>query len=156
MKQAGPATKPGRKAHHSSLLYFSQRADSSLRGYEKMPNIELNGKSIETDEDGYLLLSTDDWSENVAQYLAKTVGIEDMTKEALGRRQLPQGLLRRVQDRSHDQGSDEAMAEKMGEGQGRRSPSTLYELFPGGPAKDACKIAGLSQADGPFNSGLKD
>ncbi|MDR2189609.1 MAG: TusE/DsrC/DsvC family sulfur relay protein, partial [Azonexus sp.] len=36
-----------------------------------MPNIEVNGKSIEVDEEGYLV-NLADWSEDVANYIAQT------------------------------------------------------------------------------------
>lgn len=111
-----------------------------------MPNIELNGKSIETDEDGYLL-STDDWSENVAQYLATTVGIDDMTKEHWDVVNFLKDYYAEYKIAPMIKILTKAMAEKMGKDK-KEVSKYLYELFPGGPAKDACKIAGLPKPTG--------
>ncbi len=35
-----------------------------------MPNIEVNGQTVELDEDGFLV-NLDQWNEDVARYLAK-------------------------------------------------------------------------------------
>ena len=111
-----------------------------------MPNFELNGKSIETDEDGYLL-SADDWSENVAQYLATTVGIDDMTKEHWDVVNFLKDYYAEYKIAPMIKILTRAMAEKMAKDK-KEVSKYLYELFPGGPAKDACKIAGLPKPTG--------
>lgn len=40
-----------------------------------MPNIEVNGKSYETDEEGYLV-NLSDWNAEVANYIAQTESVE--------------------------------------------------------------------------------
>ena len=39
-----------------------------------MPNIEVNGKSYETDEEGYLV-NLADWNKDVAEYIAQTENV---------------------------------------------------------------------------------
>lgn len=45
-----------------------------------MPTIEVNGKSVELDEDGFIV-NLDEWSEEVAVYLAKEEGVEELTED---------------------------------------------------------------------------
>ena len=40
-----------------------------------MPNIEVDGKSYETDEEGYLV-NLSDWNEDIANTIAKTENVE--------------------------------------------------------------------------------
>lgn len=47
-----------------------------------MPFIEVSGKQIEIDDEGYLR-NFDDWSEGVACALAEKEGVEELTKERL-------------------------------------------------------------------------
>ena len=41
-----------------------------------MPSIEVNGKSIELDEDGFII-DLSQWDEDVARYLAKEEGLDE-------------------------------------------------------------------------------
>ena len=45
-----------------------------------MPEIEVNGKAVEVDEDGFLV-SLDDWTEDVAKFLADSEGVSELTEE---------------------------------------------------------------------------
>ncbi len=47
-----------------------------------MPFIEVSGRQIEIDEDGYLR-NLDDWSEAVACAIAEREGVEELTKERM-------------------------------------------------------------------------
>ena len=40
-----------------------------------MPTIEVNGKTYETDEEGYLV-NLADWNEDVANYIAKAENVD--------------------------------------------------------------------------------
>lgn len=47
-----------------------------------MPSIEVSGKQIEIDEEGYLR-NFNDWNEAVACAIAEREGVEELTKERL-------------------------------------------------------------------------
>lgn len=47
-----------------------------------MPFIEVSGRQIEIDKDGYLR-NLDDWSEAVACAIAEREGVEELTKERM-------------------------------------------------------------------------
>ena len=45
-----------------------------------MPEIDVNGKKVEVDEDGFLV-SLDQWDEEVAKYLAETEGLSELSED---------------------------------------------------------------------------
>ena len=45
-----------------------------------MPTIEVNGQTVELDEDGFIVV-LDQWNEDVARYLAKEEGIDELTED---------------------------------------------------------------------------
>lgn len=109
-----------------------------------MPMIEHAGKSFEVDEEGYLV-NLADWDENVAAYLAQEEKVEmsqshwevvNFLREYYGEYQIAPAI--RVLTK--------AVAKKLGPDKGNNK--YLYELFPYGPAKQACKIAGLPKPTG--------
>ncbi len=109
-----------------------------------MPTIEVNGKTIEVDEEGYLV-NLSDWSEEVANFLAQEEKIEmtpnhweviNFLREYYNEYQIAPAI--RVLTK--------AIAKKLGPDKGNNK--YLYELFPYGPAKQACKIAGLPKPTG--------
>lgn len=105
---------------------------------------ELNGKSYETDEDGYLL-NLDDWDKDVANFLAQQEGV-DMTDahwEVVD-------FLREYYDEYKIAPMIRILTKAIGKKLGPDKGNTkyLYELYPGGPAKQACKIAGLPKPTG--------
>lgn len=106
--------------------------------------IEVNGKSFETDEEGYLVNLTD-WTEDIAGAIAKQENIEmsqnhwevvNFLREYYNEYQIAPAV--RVLTK--------AISKKLGPEKG--SNQYLYELFPYGPAKQACKIAGLPKPTG--------
>ena len=100
-----------------------------------MPEIDVNGKKVEVDEDGFLV-SLDQWDEDVAKYLAETEGLsEDHWK-----------LINYLKDYYNEYGIA-PMVRKMTKESGF-SLKEIYDLFPSGPAKGACKIAGLPKPTG--------
>jgi len=107
-------------------------------------SIEVNGKSIETDEEGYIL-NLSDWSEDVADVLAKEEGI-DMSEnhwEVVN-------FLREYYDEYQIAPAVRVLTKAIGKklGPDKGNSKYLYELFPYGPAKQACKIAGLPKPTG--------
>ncbi|MBF0293438.1 MAG: TusE/DsrC/DsvC family sulfur relay protein [Nitrospinae bacterium] len=107
-------------------------------------SFELNGVTYETDEDGYLV-NLDQWNKEVGEYLAKseTLSMTDAHWEVIN-------FLREYYDEYKIAPMirilTKAIAKKLGPDKG--NTKYLYELYPGGPAKQACKIAGLPKPTG--------
>ena len=97
-----------------------------------MPDIELGGKKIETDVEGFLK-NPDDWSVEFAQVVARELGL------ALTDRHWEVIHFCRQDFKSNGQPPGPRRITKYG----GFSTKELYELFPGGPAKFAAKMAGL-------------
>ncbi|MCX7896757.1 MAG: TusE/DsrC/DsvC family sulfur relay protein [Rhodocyclaceae bacterium] len=105
---------------------------------------ELNGKTIETDEEGYLV-NLSDWSEEVAQYLAQQEGIT-LTENHWEVINFLRDYYNEFQIAPAVRVLTKAIGKKLGPEKG--NSQYLYELFPYGPAKQACKIAGLPKPTG--------
>jgi tRNA 2-thiouridine synthesizing protein E len=106
--------------------------------------IEVNGKSYEVDEEGYLV-NLNDWNEDVAVYLAQTenVTLTDQHWEVLN---FLRDYYHEFQIAPAVRVLTKAIGKKLGAEKG--NSQYLYELFPYGPAKQACKIAGLAKPTG--------
>lgn len=103
-----------------------------------MPVFEVNGKTYEVDEEGFLQ-SPGIWNDDVALDFASTEGLSQLT-EGHWR------IIRYV--RSYWQEHEIApMVRRMCKETGFRL-SEIYDMFPSGPAKGACKVAGLPKATG--------
>lgn len=105
---------------------------------------EVDGKSFEHDEEGYLT-NLNDWNKDLAGLIAKDEGIEmtdehweviDFLREYYNEYQIAPAVRVLVK----------AIKKKFGADKG--SNKYLYELFPYGPAKQACKIGGLPKPTG--------
>lgn len=107
-------------------------------------SIEVNGKNIETDEEGYIV-NLSDWDEGVADVLAKEEGIEMSENhwEVVN-------FLREYYDEYQIAPAVRVLTKAIGKKLGAEKGNSkyLYELFPYGPAKQACKIAGLPKPTG--------
>ena len=106
--------------------------------------IEVNGKQLEVDEEGYLA-NLNDWEPEVATVMAKADGTElsenhweviNFLREYYEEYQIAPAV--RVLTK--------AIGKKLGKDKG--NSKYLYELFPYGPAKQACKYAGLPKPTG--------
>jgi len=107
-------------------------------------SIELNGKTYETDEEGYLT-NLADWNEEIADVIAKQENVE-MTEnhwEVVN-------FLRKYYDEYQIAPAVRVLTKAIGKSLGpdKGNSKYLYELFPYGPAKQACKIAGLPKPTG--------
>jgi TusE/DsrC/DsvC family sulfur relay protein len=109
-----------------------------------MATIEVKGKTIEVDEDGFLA-NADDWSPDVADYFAKAEGIE-MTPRHWEIAAFLREYYRQYQLSPMTKILVRELDKKFGPDKG--NIKYLYELYPGGPAKQACKIAGLPRPTG--------
>jgi tRNA 2-thiouridine synthesizing protein E len=105
-------------------------------------SIEFNGKTIETDKNGYLV-NLDDWSKELAEHLAQADGIALTQKHW--------DLLEYLRDAYINHGGEQpntrhivkAMSEKWGT---NVSQKDVYDLFPKDPSKQGGRIAGLPES----------
>ncbi len=109
-----------------------------------MPNIDVAGKAIETDEEGYLV-NLSDWTEDVANEIAKVENI-DMSESHWEVVNFLREYYEEFQIAPAVRVLTKAIGKKLGPEKG--NSQYLYELFPYGPAKQACKIAGLPKPTG--------
>lgn len=105
---------------------------------------EVNGKSIEADEEGYII-NLDDWSEDLAGQIATSEGV-NMSAEHWEVVNFLREYYAEYQIAPAVRVLTKAISKKLGAEKGNNK--YLYELFPYGPAKQACKIAGLPKPTG--------
>ena len=103
-----------------------------------MPKLVLAGIEIETDEDGFITDPTI-WSEAVAADLAKTEHVAELT-EAHWK------VVNMIRNYYLEFGVA-PMTRKLCKETGFKLKD-IYDLFPSGPAKGACKVAGLPKPTG--------
>jgi tRNA 2-thiouridine synthesizing protein E len=106
--------------------------------------MNVNGKEIEIDEEGYLI-NLADWDEDAAKLLAESEKI-DMTENHWEVVNFLREYYAEYQIAPAIRVLTKAIAKKLGPEKG--TSKYLYELFPYGPAKQACKIAGLPKPTG--------
>ena len=100
--------------------------------------LEVNGKSIERDDNGNLIDPTE-WNEDVAKALAAEDGIE-LTEKHFD----VINYLRSCYFDNNEQPMERIINKGMSEVWGARVGSKdLYDLFPGAPSKQGNRIAGL-------------
>ncbi|MDX9859846.1 MAG: TusE/DsrC/DsvC family sulfur relay protein [Rhodospirillales bacterium] len=105
---------------------------------------EVNGQTIEHDEEGFIT-DVSQWSQDLAEYLAKLENI-DMTDEHWEVVNFLRGYYNEYQIAPAIRVLVKQMKTAFGPEKGNNK--YLYELFPYGPAKQACKIAGLPKPTG--------
>jgi dissimilatory sulfite reductase related protein len=105
----------------------------------RVPTIELNGRTYSVDEDGFLEDPTI-WNQEVAQDLATSEGVtapltDDQWKVVnyLRHYYMEFGIAPMIRKLCKETGFKLAQ---------------IYEMFPSGPAKGACKVAGLPKPTG--------
>jgi tRNA 2-thiouridine synthesizing protein E len=106
--------------------------------------LEVNGKSYETDEEGYLV-NLGDWNEEVGKFLAQQESI-NLTEAHWEVINFLRDYYTEFQIAPAVRVLTKAIGKKLGADKG--NSQYLYELFPYGPAKQACKIAGLPKPTG--------
>ena len=105
---------------------------------------EVDGKTIETDEEGYIT-NLSDWTPELADVIAKAEGIE-MDDERWAVVNFLRDYYEEYQIAPAVRVLIKAIKKSMGPEVGNNK--YMYELFPYGPAKQACKIAGLPKPTG--------
>ncbi len=104
-----------------------------------MPTIEKNNRKLEVSEEGFLI-RPEEWDKEVAEILARAEeGIEGLTEEHWA-------VINYIRDYFLEKNLA-PMVRKICQTTGF-TLKHIYELFPSGPAKGACKLAGLPKPDG--------
>ena len=104
-----------------------------------MPEIEAKGETIQLNEEGFMM-NPEEWNEDIALALAKSQeGIDSLTAEHWS-------AIRYIRD-YYEEKKMAPMVRKVCKNSGL-SLTRIFELFPSGPAKGACKLAGLPKPDG--------
>lgn len=103
--------------------------------------LEINGKTIELTETGYLV-DLNDWDQEVAQHLATEDGIGELTEQHWDvLNYLREEYINNNGNQPMERAILKAMAEKWDNK--KLSSKDLYNLFPRAPSKQGLKIAGL-------------
>ena len=103
-----------------------------------MPIFEQGDVKVEVDEDGFME-EPENWNEAIAKALATTEGVDELTEDHWK-------LVNYLRDYYLKFGIA-PMIRKLCKETGFPLKK-VYELFPSGPAKGACKVAGLSKPTG--------
>ena len=106
--------------------------------------LEINGKQLEVDEEGYLA-NLNDWEKDVATVMAKEDGI-DLSQDHWEISNFLREYYEEYQIAPAVRVLTKAVGKKLGKDKG--NSKYLYELFPYGPGKQACKFAGLPKPTG--------
>lgn len=103
-----------------------------------MPEFCVDGRTYDVDKDGFLQ-DGELWNEEVAKDFARTENVFEMTEEHWT-------LIRFIREYYEKYGTA-PMVRKVSR-ETKFTPEKMYELFPSGPAKGACKVAGLPKPAG--------
>ena len=103
-----------------------------------MPTFEVEGRKYDVDEDGFLQ-EPERWSDDVAKDFANSEGIDVLTEEHWK-------LIHYIRN-YYVQFGIAPMVRKVCKETGLNL-NRIYQLFPSGPAKGACKLAGLPKPTG--------
>ena len=109
-----------------------------------MATMTVDGKDYEVDEEGYLI-DLSQWNKAVGEELAKSESVE-MTE---GHWEVIE-FLREYYDEYQIAPAVRVLTKAIGKKLGKEKGNSkyLYELFPYGPGKQACKYAGLPKPTG--------
>lgn len=103
-----------------------------------MAALEIEGRVFEVDGDGFLQ-QPDIWDEDVARLIAKSDGIEELNDK--------HWAVIRVIRQNYEKKGMAPMIRVLCKEAGVKLRE-VYELFPMGPARGACRVAGLPKPDG--------
>jgi len=107
-------------------------------------SIEVNGKVLDTDEEGYIS-NLSEWEPGVAEQMAKDddCDLTDPHWEVIN-------FLREYYDEYQIAPAVRVLTKAIGKrlGKDKGNSKYLYALFPYGPAKQACRYAGLPKPTG--------
>ncbi len=103
-----------------------------------MPTVEYEGQSFNVDEDGFID-DFNNWNTNWVKYVKHVEGIQELTDEHWK-------VINVLQDYYKKNGIA-PMVRILSKVTGYKL-KYIYELFPSGPGKGACKMAGLPKPTG--------
>lgn len=103
-----------------------------------MPQKQIGNTAIDVDADGFMT-NLSQWTRDVAAALAKEEGIDELTAAHWK-------VIEYMQNAFKENGAVPTI--RRINKSGAVSTKELYDLFPGGPAKKAAKIAGLAKPVG--------
>ena len=109
-----------------------------------MATLDVEGTSYEIDEDGYLA-DWQQWNEGLAGAMAKEDGLE-LGEEHMEVIKFLRDYFEKYQIAPMIKILTKELKKKYGKEKG--STKYLYELYPAGPAKQACRYAGLPKPTG--------
>ena len=107
-------------------------------------SIDVNGKQLEVDEEGYLA-NINDWEPEVANVMSKQDDLT-LTDEHWDIINFLREYYEEYQIAPAVRVLTKAVGKKLGKDKG--NSKYLYGLFPYGPAKQACRYAGLPKPTG--------
>jgi tRNA 2-thiouridine synthesizing protein E len=105
---------------------------------ERMATATIASKTVEVTDEGFLV-NPEDWSEEMAQELARNEGILELTE-------LHWKVIRFMRDDFKERGQIPTI--RRIKNAGGVPIKDVYRLFPNGPAKKAAKISGLGKPEG--------
>jgi dissimilatory sulfite reductase related protein len=103
-----------------------------------MAQMEIEGKTFVVDGDGFLT-TPEIWNEEVAKLFAKYDGIDNLTEKHWA-------VVKFIRKNFEEKGNA-PMIRSICQVTGVKLRE-IYELFPLGPARGACRVAGLPKPDG--------
>jgi dissimilatory sulfite reductase related protein len=103
-----------------------------------METLEIEGKTLNVDGDGFLV-TPEIWDEEVATLFAKQDGIRELNDK--------HWAIIRIIRRNWEEKGLAPMIRSICQETGLKLRE-IYDLFPLGPARGACRVAGLPKPDG--------
>jgi tRNA 2-thiouridine synthesizing protein E len=103
-----------------------------------MSYVEISGKQIEVDEDGFIA-DPEVWNDDIVRAFAHLEGVEELTEDHWK-------VIHYLRDYWKKFGIA-PMIRKLCKETGF-TLQQIYQMFPSGPAKGACKLAGLPKPTG--------
>jgi TusE/DsrC/DsvC family sulfur relay protein len=103
-----------------------------------MPEVEYDGETFTVDEDGFID-SYENWSDNWVMHVKQSEGIDELNDE--------HRLVIKALQEYYEKNGIAPMVRVLSKVTGYKLKH-IYELFPSGPGKGACKMAGLPKPTG--------
>ena len=103
-----------------------------------MPFATHNGKTFEVTDEGFLKRH-EDWCEELVDYIREQEEIDELTED--------HAELMDILREYHSENGHPPKVKEMAKHTGFKLKK-IFDLFPSGPGKGACKMAGLPKPDG--------